>query len=65
MGVFLAFMRHGEDTRGKCTDNPAGYYLIRTIEASTIIPLFLGGIRPVKILLLLLFLVSVAQLSGN
>jgi len=35
-------MRHGEDNRGKCTDNPAGCHPIWTIGASTFIRIYPG-----------------------
>jgi len=42
--IILDFMKHGEDNRGKCTDNPAGFHPIRTIDAPTsIIPRFCAG----------------------
>jgi len=42
--IILDFMRCGEDTRGKCTNNPAGRHPIWTIDAPTsIIPQFYAG----------------------
>jgi len=39
--IILDFMRHGEDNRGMCTDNPVGRHPIRTIDAPTsIMPQF-------------------------
>jgi len=33
--IILNFMRHEEDNRGKCANNPAGRHPIQTINAPT------------------------------